>query len=814
MNWLFGCVAVGVVFAVLHVLPSVPVALDVAFLATGGWFMLMSALLAGCAFLWSKFVGIAPNLPPLPKSLAYGLTVVLMSVAVGLFVVRTVSVQNAFEVSTPVQTYTVQATVHVDEVSDSVYDKHLQSHYRQRATLTNLTLVHNTHKHANNAKSADNPFYVPEQSPTQVVDLPKEMTVMLSAFATQKQDWSVLNTLTPNTKTTMTLVISPIVPDKKATGFDSARWLRTRHIHANAKILSVDGAITPDEPTFTGRLQGFRQTLREHFYQDWHAIGADKREAKALTLALLTGDRALISREIKELYQFAGISHLLAISGTHVVFLAIWLAWGVCRLTDRWAWTYQRVSRTTIRLAVMVGASLVYALFTGFDVPAVRTVYMLMAMTVVSRLALPMSPLTVLLWVGLGMIWLDPVMVWQAGFWLSFVAVGLLMRYGEREFELASGDFKNRLVGLFKLQTYLFFAMLPLSILLFGKVSLWGLLVNLFAVGLFGAVIVPINLLAGVAFTLVPFLADWLWGISAFILEILNGFLRVLQGFGEFWLYHSIGVFGVAFLMLAVVCFVVPMIGRQFALIPLVCCLFVMQKQTVNSDLLVQNLPSDDGKLSQVLIRQADADPEGGEAVWLVMSDLGSRMDSVRHTSELTELLKRQHITHLTGVVVQTPSPMLFESVQKLRENFAIYQHWQAGKSSAPECVAGKTWQGLGLTVSALTGWTQVNDVKVWGCSVRFDSQHVPTWASVMSEEGQDLPSTNVHSFVINGATDGMVWQMYDMMCHDKQTTDVWLTHTGHGGAGASLASFAPKQVLYLDKDTPEARRRVREKLF
>lgn len=812
MNWLFGLLAVGVVFAVLQVLPTLPMTLDVANLEHGVWFWLMSISLVGCAFLWSKFSQLSSRLNVSLKLTAYALVAVLMGLAVMLFAVRTVSVQQAFESSIPTQTYTVQATVHVHEVSDSVYDKALQSHYRQRAVLSDLVLVENTHKHADNAKDALNPFYTPDTTPQEVPTLPKEMTVMLSAFASQKQDWSVLNTLTPNTKTTMTLVISPVVSDKTNLGFDSGRWLRTRHVHANAKILAIDGQVVPDEPTLVGRLQGFRQTLREHFYQDWHTMGADKREAKAVTLALLTGDRALINRDTKELYQFAGISHLLAISGTHVVFLAIWLAWGICRLTDRWAWLYQRVSRTTIRLAVMVGASLVYALFTGFDVPAVRTVYMLITVAVVSRLALPMSPMTVLLWVGLGMIWLDPVMVWQAGFWLSFVAVGLLMRYGEHEFAEPMGDIKNRLVGLLKLQTYLFFAMLPLSVLLFGKVSLWGLIVNLFAVGLFGAVIVPINLVAGVLFGVVPFLSDVLWGISTAILGLLNDFLKLLQTVGEFWLYHSIGGLGVVFLMLAVACFVVPMMGRKFAIVPLTCCLFVLQKPLIQADLLVQSLPSDDNKISRVLIRQTAPDVDGGELVWLVMSDFGGRMDDVRHAKELTELLKKHRISQLTGVIVQTPSPMLAQSVERLRENFAIYQHWQAGKSTMSECVADKTWQGSGLTVSALTGWTQVEDTKVWGCSVMVESQYTPTWVGLMADG--EVQEHDVKRFVINGATDGIAWQMYDKMCHDKQTADVWLTHTGHDVDERAMSSFAPKQVLYLDKDTPESRRRMREKLF
>lgn len=99
-----------------------------------------------------------------------------------------------------------------------------------------------------------------------------------------------------------------------------------------------------------------------------------------------------------------------------MVLLATILSFGVCYLTDRFLPYYQLLPRHRLRLFVMLGVSMIYALFTGFDVPAVRTVYMMLAVAVAGYLALPLSPLTVLMWVGLVMIWLDPVMVCRRGF--------------------------------------------------------------------------------------------------------------------------------------------------------------------------------------------------------------------------------------------------------------------------------------------------------------------------------------------------------------------------------------------------------------
>jgi competence protein ComEC len=48
---------------------------------------------------------------------------------------------------------------------------------------------------------------------------------------------------------------------------------------------------------------------------------------KALMLALLTGDRSLLDKNTEQMFQRFGISHLLAISGPHVLILAALFTW-------------------------------------------------------------------------------------------------------------------------------------------------------------------------------------------------------------------------------------------------------------------------------------------------------------------------------------------------------------------------------------------------------------------------------------------------------------------------------------------------------
>ncbi|MGM8888311.1 ComEC/Rec2 family competence protein, partial [Psychrobacter sp. 1U2] len=216
----------------------------------------------------------------------------------------------------------------------------------------------------------------------------------------------------------MTLKLVPLVTSGQTlnnpTGFDSYRWLRGRHIDGMATIMATGEPIRVLDSSSTmlasnaafdsflnslrTHIDQWRWQLRQHFYADWLQQTTAEQQAKAVTLSLLTGDRSLINHETKDLYQLAGISHLLAISGTHVLFLAIILAGAAVWLVNhQWPALYRNIPRWQVRWWVMIGVAFIYALFTGFDVPAARTAWMLLAIGLVRLTLLPISTMRVLL---------------------------------------------------------------------------------------------------------------------------------------------------------------------------------------------------------------------------------------------------------------------------------------------------------------------------------------------------------------------------------------------------------------------------------
>ena len=739
----------------------------------------------------------------------------------------------------------VQALVQIEGISDSVYDASSGIGYRQVATIRQLSplvsdmtaqdldkIAANHQKESNNSLSgskhaiktndANAKEYrvllnaYPKKSTKQPSTSSSKKNVKKKSKKVAKQNQITdLNHLQPGDELFMTLTLAPLATSEQAinnpSGFDSYRWLRGRHIDGVATIIATSSTVLPSSYSISQALpsdsyitrlrtaidQG-RWQLRQHFYQDWTANTAAEQQAKAVTLSLLTGDRSLISHETKELYQLAGISHLLAISGTHILFLAIVLAGMVVFLLNRfYPALYQHIPRWHVRWWVMVGAALIYALFTGFDVPAARTAWMLLAIGLVRLTLLPISTMRVLFALAILMAWQDPYVLWQAGYWLSFIAVALLLKYEDSSEKQSLTSHKTTsaaihqslkrlqygFIRLFKLQGWLFLALLPVTLLLFGKASLWGLLINLFAIGLFGWVIVPLNLLAGIFYLIAPSIAAIIWALVITIVSRLHEliiWLTTMPALSDAWLYTPVNIAILLMVLLAMLPWFLPrgFISRWLA-VPLMSLLVMTVYANQQSSIRIPSLyilPTGDSYISAALLRYpASSVKETKDISWSFLADHrpsdGKTMASSLTADGFSITLQRQlgslGVSKLEGLVVQSSSSAVTDikthdkkssafnpntlellpmMVAHLSERLPVNQYWQAGHSerwsalqkaykvsthsqnaatiSAQRCESGKIWQSSNkdLTVQAMTGWSKINDASVWDCTVAIDS--------------------------------------------------------------------------------------------
>lgn len=290
-------------------------------------------------------------------------------------------------------------------------------------------------------------------------------------------------------------------------GFDAELWLFEQGLRATGVVRAAQRL----EAAPAWRLDAARQRLRESI----RAHVPDPALAGVLA-ALSLGDQNAIATADWALFRDTGVAHLLSVSGLHVTLFA-WLAAAlVSPVWRRLPWLCLRLPAPTVARWTGVLAALAYALFSGWGVPAQRTVLMLAAVAALRSLQWRWPWPMVLLGAAVVVTALDPWALLQPGFWLSFGAVGLLMAAGEAP----SHTWAERLRAALRTQLIATIGLAPLSLICFSQVSVVGLLANLVAIPLVSFVLTPLALAGG--------LAPPLWTLTAWLSQGLMAWLRWL----------------------------------------------------------------------------------------------------------------------------------------------------------------------------------------------------------------------------------------------------------------------------------------------
>lgn len=206
----------------------------------------------------------------------------------------------------------------------------------------------------------------------------------------------------------------------------------------------------------------------------------ENRDQASILVALAVGTRHLISQDQWDRYAATGTSHLMAISGLH-----IGLAAGMIYFLALYVVGIAGSKNNNHRIAIVISivAALAYAQLSGFAIPARRASLMLALAGIVLLHTRRPDFFAILCAACIAISVTDPLATMTPGFMLSFAAVAILISVAQRRTNLAV------------LQSMLLFGLLPLSVLLFDRVSIAALPVNLLAVPLFSFITVPLVLL-------------------------------------------------------------------------------------------------------------------------------------------------------------------------------------------------------------------------------------------------------------------------------------------------------------------------------
>ncbi len=189
-------------------------------------------------------------------------------------------------------------------------------------------------------------------------------------------------------------------------GFDTAIYYRAKEISGTIVNASVIRQYSKCN-YFADALYNFRKKIEAGYDRIF-----DSNDA-SLAKAIVLGQKNLLEDEIKQLYQDAGIAHLMAVSGLHVTFFAMLinglLTW--CNLPRK------------ISAIISIAVCICYVSMIGGGVSALRALIMFIILTLSEYRNRRYDTLVALSISGAIELFINPNAVWDIGFIFSYFSI-------------------------------------------------------------------------------------------------------------------------------------------------------------------------------------------------------------------------------------------------------------------------------------------------------------------------------------------------------------------------------------------------------
>ncbi len=321
-------------------------------------------------------------------------------------------------------------------------------------------------------------------------------------------------------------VLEPLPPSTGEMGFnDYLANAGVRHRLTRARIL---GEVRAPErlPTWCARIEDRLEVILSR--------GLEKYPGeRSLYLAMLLGEKAVMTPDQQNAFMQSGTFHIFSISGLHVAVIALAL---------RVVLQFLRVPERP-RVIATIGLLWLYVEITGNSSPALRAFLMIAFQLGAKVFQLPGNPFAALTGSALVTLLLDPLQLFSTGFQMSYAVVAALLLMGRslaehwlerwkpfalipqpewRWWHHCIHDWGRAVISTLAISWSAFLASAPSGIGFFGLLSPGSLLANLLVIPLSSAVlwIGFLSLLAGLL---------WLAPVSAGLNLLAAGLIAVIE---------------------------------------------------------------------------------------------------------------------------------------------------------------------------------------------------------------------------------------------------------------------------------------------
>ena len=312
----------------------------------------------------------------------------------------------------------------------------------------------------------------------------------------------------------LTVKLKPPHGTLNPAGFDYETWLFANGFDATGYVSASKAVEQPLSISLQQWISRWRQDLAKRI-----DFALPEGQQTAIIKALTLGSQNGISQAQWQLYQQTGLIHLIVISGSHISLIA-----GLVFVLFRQAWNragFMGIPAYLPAAIVSWLAGFSYGALAGFSIPTLRAVVMFTILMLAMIWQRHTSAWQVFKTSVTAVLLIDPPAVLQTGFWLSFLAIALLIHISHGRLGKSS-NWRQTTFDHFASS----FGLTPLLLLYFQQVSLIAPLANAIAIPLLGLFIVPVALAALILLYLLPGLASYLLAFCDSLLVYLETVLQ------------------------------------------------------------------------------------------------------------------------------------------------------------------------------------------------------------------------------------------------------------------------------------------------
>ncbi len=260
------------------------------------------------------------------------------------------------------------------------------------------------------------------------------------------------------------------MPDSK---FDYGSYLSSNELSWSVTASGWNIIPTYESPNrFTANSYFLRDGIKKRVFKLF-----DSTSAGVMT-ALITGDKSMLSQEIRESFSLSGTAHLLAVSGLHVVLISFIIFTLFSFVSNQWLKTF-----------IIITCVMFFVYITGFLPSAQRAAFMISVFLLSQNFEQKVHPLNSLALTVLIMLVINPDVIFSMSYQMSVLSVaGIILFYQKIHNLFGSWKDKNFvynfIAGSLSMSLSATIFITPMISYYFGVYTVVSPIVNLFAVPL------------------------------------------------------------------------------------------------------------------------------------------------------------------------------------------------------------------------------------------------------------------------------------------------------------------------------------------